>query len=133
MIKIPIRWRRGGLFNVIRASRTAHGFDGLDQLDRLVDNTVRPAGKDARCSAERIVLVASQQVTEGENHTEQHDKQDKNSDKLASAEYPILVASIARCHQRFGSSVFCTQALMMSMGSGKTMVVFFSAPISVSV
>ena len=59
------------------------------------DAQLRAAGKDARGSTERIVLVAPQQITEGENHTEQHDKQDKNSDELASSEYPILVASIA--------------------------------------
>ncbi len=77
----------------------------------------------------RIILIASQQITESEHHAEQHNQQHEDAGKLAPSEYPIAAASIPCCHQ----SDFFTQALMMSIGSGKMMVVFFSAPISVSV
>src|SRR4029077_16626729 len=97
---------------------------------RSIWHAVWFAGDNTRSSLElRVVLMASQQITESEHHAEQHNQQHEDAGKLAPSEYPIAAASIARCHQ----SDFFTQALMMSMGSGKMMVVFFSAPISVSV
>ena len=70
-------------------------------------------------------------------HFREDDAQDdhehrENSNEVAASKDHVAVAAFSSRHYFPGVSCF-THALIMSIGSGNTMVVFFSAPISVSV
>ena len=127
--EIPVRNRRrrsrtGGLFRRFAA-----------RLPWFVADALRLQGQAAGVGTQRFVLVASQKISQRKNHAKDHDEQNEYAEELPPSEHPIAAAPFAfACrHQRPGSSDFFTQALMMSMGRGKIIVVFFSAPISVSV
>src|ERR1019366_4906712 len=103
----------------------------------------------SRCGNGRAVRsclrsIAPDHVAHGEKYAAQRDDHEKQTDELFVTENEFLFAVRLRHVFNFPASsdfaplVFesprkCPRALRMSMGSGKTMVVFFSMPISTSV
>ena len=78
-----------------------------------------------------FVTAAAQQIAQRKHNSEHDHEQRKKTDEVPRSQHHVTASGTAR-HQLFGASVLA-HALMMSIGSGKTMVVFFSTPISVSV
>ena len=83
-----------------------------------------------------VILIAAHDITKGEKNAREQEHQHEQTDDVSALQHALAgsPASTSRCHSYFCCPPNdCTQLLMISMGSGNTMVVFFSTPISVRV
>ena len=83
-----------------------------------------------------VKLVAAHDVAEGKEQAgeQEHDQKEANHVLAFKHTLPAVPLSPSRRHAYFDAPPNdFTQLLIISIGSGKTMVVFFSTPISVRV
>src|SRR5712671_4851092 len=83
-----------------------------------------------------VILIAAHDVAEGEENSGEEQHQHEQANDVLALEHSLAgpPASTSRCHSYFFCPANdCTQLLIISMGRGNTMVVFFSTPISVRV
>src|ERR1700687_5617650 len=83
-----------------------------------------------------VILITAHDVAQSEENAGEHQHQHEQADDVPTLEHALAdsPASTSRCHSYFCCPPNdCTQLLIISMGSGNTMVVFFSTPISVRV
>src|SRR6266849_4327781 len=135
VIKLPIRIRgrgrirrRGGRSRIFRPFRTRVRLGETGVL-RLLEKVRRSAYR-------AIDLVAPQDKTEREKYARKQQHQHEQADDMPAFEHTLSGAPSfsSRSHSYFcGPPKFLVHWLMISIGSGNTIVVFFSTPISVRV
>ncbi len=152
--------RRGS--SGIHGLRGGRGFRGVVRepaflrIPQLAAGCVRRA-RGANLAAETI---AAHQITQREKHSREKQHQQEKTDDVPAFEHTLARSALSsRCHSclsapvpspfpggrdpahpmylsslyLFRPPIDSTHLLMISIGSGKTIVVFFSTPISVSV
>src|ERR1700756_4268874 len=134
-IEFPLRtWRRGGVGRWISIARSAdRTFVRLCRGFRLnrQQSIVAMGGRGAHL---RVKLIASHYVTQRKKHAGEQQHQKKQTDDVPPFQNAFPRAGFPASHAYFFTPPkLSTQLLIISMGSGNTIVVFFSTPISVKV
>jgi hypothetical protein len=83
----------------------------------------------------RAILRSAHHVAKREEHAAQQHYPEKQSNEVTALEYPVTSSalSVSAGHVYLFPPIVFVHCRIMSIGNGKTIVVFFSTPISVSV
>jgi hypothetical protein len=83
----------------------------------------------------RPILRSAHDVAKREEHAAQQHNSQEQSNEVTAFEYPVTPSalSVSAGHVYLFPPIVFVHCRIMSIGNGKTIVVFFSTPISVSV
>ena len=113
------------IFGAARRLIDSRGGDGVGRSAR------RALGADLA-----VILIAAHHVAEREENAAKNQHEEEQADDVSALQHAVspTAAISTHCHSYFREPPSaCIQLLIISMGSGNTIVVFFSTPISVNV